>query len=112
MGCIKIMSKKTYRTGHKRSRNGYSVIQQKNVPNVPVNQQYVYTEKMETLGEQEFEEIINVYLEEMVTELNLRLLMDMSVKACMNEELLLVENIVLTKINYPDVSNRENVSEA
>ena len=64
---------------------------------------------MSNKEQQELEEFLNTYLEEMTVNLNLRLLMEQNHADCINIPILWVEHITLTGVAYPEMPQRKSL---
>lgn len=58
--------------------------------------------------QKELESLLKTCFQELVIDLNLRMLADMDARTCMSEPLLWVEGITLTGVAYPDVPRRKS----
>lgn len=57
---------------------------------------------------QEYEEMLQDYFQELVMELNFRMLAETDANDCICEPLLMVENITVTDVVYPDIPHKDS----
>lgn len=66
---------------------------------------------MNRTDQQAFEELLAEYFEDLVIELNLRMLADTTEQVCACEPLLWVERITVTGVVYPEIPQRKDFSQ-
>lgn len=58
--------------------------------------------------QQELEQLLQAYFQDLIIDLNLRMLADTDAAACICEPLLLVEAITVTAVAYPNIPQKES----